>query len=77
MGDVSDHLLAELECLRGTFAVTETDRFLGLAPFFHVNGLVRTMLTSMYGGATLYPIAEFRPSGASRTTASCRSSSTC
>ena len=54
------NLLAELECLRGTFAVTETDRFLGLAPFFHVNGLVRTMLTSMYGGATLYPIAEFR-----------------
>jgi long-chain acyl-CoA synthetase len=54
------NLLAELECLRETFAAVETDRFLGLAPFFHVNGLVRTMLTSMYCGATLYPIAEFR-----------------
>jgi len=54
------NLLAELECLRATFEVTEGDRFLGLAPFFHVNGLVRTMLTSMYSGATLYPVAEFR-----------------
>ena len=54
------NLLAELECLRSTFAVTEADRFLGVAPFFHVNGLVRTMLTSMYAGATLYPVAEFR-----------------
>jgi long-chain acyl-CoA synthetase len=54
------NLLAELECLRRTFAVTEADRFLGVAPFFHVNGLVRTMLTSMYSGATLYPVSEFR-----------------
>ena len=54
------NLLAELECLRDTFAVTEADRFLGVAPFFHVNGLVRTMLTSMYSGATLYAVAEFR-----------------
>jgi long-chain acyl-CoA synthetase len=54
------NLLAELECLRDAFAVTEADRFLGIAPFFHVNGLVRTMLTSMYSGATLYPVAEFR-----------------
>ncbi|MGH2667929.1 MAG: AMP-binding protein, partial [bacterium] len=53
-------LLAELECLRHTFAVTETDRFLGIAPFFHVNGLVRTMLTCLYSGATLLPVAEFR-----------------
>jgi len=54
------NLLAELDCLRDTFAVTEADRFLGVAPFFHVNGLVRTMLTSMYSGATLYPVPEFR-----------------
>jgi long-chain acyl-CoA synthetase len=54
------NLLAELECLRRTFAVTEADRFLGVAPFFHVNGLVRTMLNSMYSGATLYPVPEFR-----------------
>jgi long-chain acyl-CoA synthetase len=54
------NLLAELECLRATFEMTEADRLLGVAPFFHVNGLVRTMLNSMYSGATLYPVAEFR-----------------
>lgn len=54
------NLLAELECLRQTFGVSEADRFVGVAPFFHVNGLVRTMLTSMYAGGTLYPVSEFR-----------------
>jgi long-chain acyl-CoA synthetase len=53
-------LRAELDCLRQTFAVTEADRFLGVAPFFHVNGLVRTMLNCLYSGATLLPVAEFR-----------------
>jgi long-chain acyl-CoA synthetase len=54
------HLIAELDCLRATFEVTEEDRFLGVAPFFHVNGLVRTMLTAMHAGATLFPVARFR-----------------
>ncbi len=53
-------LLAELDALRDTFQVAESDRFLGVAPFSHVNGLVRTMLTSMSVGGTLYPMAEFR-----------------
>ena len=53
-------LRAELDCLQQTFGVTENDRFLGVAPFFHVNGLVRTMLTCLYSGATLLPVAEFR-----------------
>jgi len=54
------NLLAELEALGEAFEVTEADRFLGVAPFFHVNGLVRTMLTAMYGGATLFPVEQFR-----------------
>ena len=53
-------LLAELRALQTTFVTTEADRFLGVAPFSHVNGLVRTMMTAMYAGATLYPVAEFR-----------------
>jgi long-chain acyl-CoA synthetase len=53
-------LLAELETLRATFETTDADRFLGVAPFSHVNGLVRTMMTAMYAGATLYPVVEFR-----------------
>lgn len=54
------NLIDELECLRSTFEVSEQDRFLGVAPFFHVNGLVRTMLNAMHAGATLYPVAQFR-----------------
>lgn len=53
-------LRTELEALCKTFEVDERDRFLGAAPFAHVNGLVRTCLTSMFVGATVYPVAEFR-----------------
>ncbi|HLC43404.1 MAG TPA: class I adenylate-forming enzyme family protein [Methylomirabilota bacterium] len=54
------NLLAELAALRQAFALVPEDRFLGAAPFFHVNGLCRTVLASMYVGATLYPVREFR-----------------
>ena len=53
------HLGFELERLARVFGVTEDDRFLGAAPFSHVNGLVRSMLTSMFAGATLYPVRDF------------------
>ena len=53
-------LLFELERLARLFALDGDDRLLGAAPFTHVNGLVRTMMTSMYVGATLYPVREFR-----------------
>lgn len=54
------NLLAELETLRTIFEIDERDRFIGVTPFSHVNGLVRTMMTSMYAGACLYPLPEFR-----------------
>ncbi len=54
------NLLDELARLARVFSLSEADRFLGAAPFSHVNGLVRTMLASMYVGATLYPVGEFR-----------------
>jgi long-chain acyl-CoA synthetase len=50
----------ELERLAGAFTLGEDDRFLGAAPFTHVNGLVRTMMTSMFVGATLHPVREFK-----------------
>lgn len=53
-------LAFELERLVRVFTLDGDDRFLGATPFTHVNGLVRTMLTSMYVGATLYPMAEFK-----------------
>jgi long-chain acyl-CoA synthetase len=53
-------LLFELDLLARVFALGPDDRLLGAAPFTHVNGLVRTMMTSMYVGGTLFPVREFR-----------------
>ncbi len=53
-------LLFELERLARLFALDGDDRLLGAAPFTHVNGLVRTMMTSMFVGGTLYPLREFK-----------------
>jgi long-chain acyl-CoA synthetase len=53
-------LAAELDALREAFGTSERDRFLGAAPFSHVNGMVRTMMSAMYNGATLYPVDDFR-----------------
>ncbi len=53
-------LLCELERLAEAFHLGPSDRFLGAAPFSHVNGLVRTMMASMFVGGTLYPVPEFR-----------------
>ncbi len=58
------NLLFELERLAAAFHVGKDDRFLGAAPFSHVNGLVRTMLTSTFVGATLYPMRQFHRRGA-------------
>lgn len=55
-----ENLLFELERLAAVFALGPDDRFLGAAPFSHVNGLVRTMMTSIFVGATLHPVREFR-----------------
>jgi long-chain acyl-CoA synthetase len=53
-------LLFELERLTRVFGLNADERLLGAAPFTHVNGLVRTMMTSMYVGGTLFPVREFR-----------------
>jgi long-chain acyl-CoA synthetase len=50
-------ILQELDALVNTLQETPQDRFLGVAPFSHVNGLMRTMLSSFRAGATLYPAA--------------------
>lgn len=54
-----ENLLAELAALRSVLEIVPGDRFLGAAPFSHVNGLVRTMLSSLYAGAALYPVPGF------------------
>jgi long-chain acyl-CoA synthetase len=52
-------LLLELDSLVSTLGITEEDRFLGVAPFSHVNGLMRTMLTCIRAGAALFPLPEY------------------
>ncbi len=52
-------LLLELDSLIATLGIRSDDRFLGVAPFSHVNGLMRTMLTSIRAGATLFPLPDY------------------
>jgi len=52
-------ILWELDAIVQTLGLSRTDRFLGVAPFSHVNGLVRTMLASLRAGATVYPVPHF------------------
>jgi len=53
------NVMIELDNLVDTFALTPADRFLGAAPFSHVNGLLRTLLTCVKTGACLYPVQKF------------------
>jgi long-chain acyl-CoA synthetase len=59
IGRTHTNLLFELDSLIQTLGITHEDRFLGVAPFSHVNGLMRSMMASLRAGATLYPIARF------------------
>lgn len=52
-------LLWELDTLHSALQTNADDRFLGVAPFSHVNGLTRTLLSSFRAGAALYPVAQF------------------
>lgn len=54
------NLVFELDRLAKSLALSDEDRFLGVAPFSHVNGLVRTMLASLSVGATLVPLRDFK-----------------
>ncbi len=53
------NLIVELKSLVQTLGITSEDRFIGVTPFSHVNGLMRSMMTSLFAGATLYPVARF------------------
>jgi long-chain acyl-CoA synthetase len=53
------NLLFELDSLAQTLGLTTADRFLGVAPFSHVNGLTRSMLACLRVGGALYPAAQF------------------
>ena len=54
------NLMFELNSLQVTLGLSTEDKFLGLAPFSHVNGLVRSMLASVSVGGTLFPLRDFK-----------------
>jgi long-chain acyl-CoA synthetase len=54
------NLRFELARLADVLDLRAGDRFLGVVPFSHVNGLVRSMLAALGVGATLAPLAEFK-----------------
>ncbi len=52
-------LMFELDGLTRAVGLSCTDRVLGAAPFSHVNGLTRSLLASLWVGASLYPVASY------------------
>ena len=63
IGRTHANLLFEVHSLIQTLNITSEDRFLGVAPLSHVNGLMRSMMASIRSGATLYPLAKFERQG--------------
>jgi long-chain acyl-CoA synthetase len=53
------NLLFELNSLVETLNLSNQDRFIGVAPFSHVNGLMRSMMACVRVGGTLHPVAKF------------------
>lgn len=53
------NILFEMASLQRALDLTCEDRFLGVAPFSHVNGMMRSMMACMCAGGTLYPLAKF------------------
>jgi long-chain acyl-CoA synthetase len=59
IGRAHAQLILELDSLVNALGLGPEDRFLGAAPFSHVNGLMRTMLASLRAGAMLFPLPRF------------------
>lgn len=53
------NLLYETDRLIAALQLTPQDRVLGVTPFSHINGLMRSMVAAMLSGATLVPLAQF------------------
>jgi len=59
IGRTHRNVLFELDSFKKTLGVKSEDKFVGVAPFSHVNGLMRSMMASICTGATLYPLPRF------------------
>jgi long-chain acyl-CoA synthetase len=61
------HLLYETDRLIEALQISAMDRLLGVTPFSHTNGLMRSMVASMLAGAALVPLAQFERRAVGRT----------
>ncbi len=61
------NLLWETDRFTAALGLGSADRVLGVAPFSHVNGLMRSMVASVLSGATLVPLAQFERRAVGRT----------
>jgi long-chain acyl-CoA synthetase len=52
-------LIFETDRLIKAIGLTSDDRVLGVAPFSHINGMMRSMVASLVGGATLVPLPQY------------------
>ncbi len=66
------NILFELDSLRRTLGISPHDRFMGVAPFSHVNGMMRSMMASLSHGASLHPLPKFERQAVAETVAGCR-----
>ena len=53
------NLLYETDRLIAALRLSPSDHVLGVTPFSHINGLMRSMIASVLSGATLFPVAQF------------------
>ncbi|MDA8192816.1 MAG: AMP-binding protein [Thermaerobacter sp.] len=53
------------------FAISATDRYLALLPFFHVAG-IGTLLAHLHAGGTVVPLAKYSPAGVAQMIAHAR-----
>lgn len=60
------HLAAEARSVVSAMCIDNSDRVLGVAPFFHAYGLINGLLCPLISGSTIYVAAEFFPSDIGR-----------
>lgn len=60
------HLIGEVHAVLDTVGITDADRILGAAPFFHCYGLVNAALCATLSGASLFAVNDFYPKDVAR-----------
>jgi long-chain acyl-CoA synthetase len=60
------HLIGEVRAVLDRVGITDADRILGAAPFFHCYGMINAALCATLSGATLFAVNDFYPKDVAR-----------